>query len=184
MNPDAGIMLGCKTTDEHSFLAEEMLDDRKAFTHGVMRNINGAAGKNTVVATDRDGNDVYAIQVYCHQIFEDVLTGSEVNILSHADGEEGEEKLSAVITVSNEEITDLVQDCLDYLDGNIKEEDTVNVSYEDEDFFSNSSESFVAEETEDNAEEEAAVENNTEDEEDYGDEEDGFFDMDSIDWNL
>ena len=184
MNPDAGIMLGCKTADEHSFLAEEMLDDRKAFTHGVMRNINGAAGKNTVVATDRDGNDVYAIQVYCHQIFEDVLTGSEVNILSHAYGEEGEEELSAVITASNEEITDLIQDCLDYLDGNIKEEDTVNVSYEDEDFFSNSSESFVAEETEDNAEEEAAVENNTEDEEDYGDEEDGFFDMDSIDWNL
>ena len=182
MNPDAGIMLGCKTTDEHSFLAEEMLDDRKAFTHGVMRNINGAAGKNTVVATDRDGNDVYAIQVYCHQIFEDVLTGSEVNILSHADGEEGEEKLSAVITASNEEITDLVQDCLDYLDGNIKEEDTVNVSYDnedDEDFFSNSSESFAAEETEDNAEEEAAVENNTEE-----DDEDGFFDMDSIDWNL
>ena len=54
----------------------------------------------------------------------------------------------------------------------------------DEDFFSNSSESFAAEETEDKAEEEAAVENNTEDEEDYGDEEDGFFDMDSIDWNL
>ncbi|MCI5629813.1 MAG: hypothetical protein MR346_09335 [Clostridium sp.] len=186
INPDAGIMLGAKTNDENSFLAEEMLDDRKAFTHGVMRNINGAAGKNTVVATDRDGNDVYAIQVYCHQIFEDVLTGSEVNILSHADGEEGEEKLSAVITASNEEITDLIQDCLDYLDGNIKKEDTVNVSYEDEDadFFSNSSESFAAEETEDNAEEEAAVENNTEDEEDYGDEEDGFFDMDSIDWNL
>ena len=180
MNPDAGIMLGCKTNDEHSFLAEEMLDDRKAFTHGVMRNINGAAGKNTVVATDRDGNDVYAIQVYCHQIFEDVLTGSEVNILSHADGEEGEEKLSAVITASNKEITDLIQDCLDYLNGDIKEEDTVNVSYEDDtDFFSNSSESFAAEETEDNAEEEAAVENNTEEED-----EDGFFDMDSIDWNL
>ena len=184
MNPDAGIMLGCKTNDENSYLAEEMLDDRKAFTHGVMRNVNGTAGKNTVVATDENGNDVYAIQVYCHQIFEDVLTGSEVNILSHAYGEEGSEKLSAVITASNEEITDLIQDCLDYLDGNIKEEDTVNVSYEDEDFFSNSSESFAAEETEDNAEEEAAVENNTEDEEDYGDEEDGFFDMDSIDWNL
>ena len=181
MNPDAGIMLGAKTNDEKSYLAEEMLDDRKAFTHGVMRNVNGAAGKNTVVATDENGNDVYAIQVYCHQIFEDVLTGSEVNILSHADGEEGEEKLSAVITASNEEITDLIQDCLDYLDGNIKEEDTVNVSYDNEDdadFFSNSSESFAAEETEDNAEEEAAVENNTEDEED------GFFDMDSIDWNL
>lgn len=186
INPDAGIMLGCKTNDENSYLAEEMLDDRKAFTHGVMRNVKGAAGKNTVVTTDEDGNDVYAIQVYCHQIFEDVLTGSEVNILSHAYGEEGSEKLSAVITASNEEITDLIQDCLDYLNGDIKEEDTVNVSYEDEDadFFSNSSESFAAEETEDNAEEEAAVENNTEDEEDYGDEEDGFFDMDSIDWNL
>ena len=178
MNPDAGIMLGAKTNDEKSYLAEEMLDDRKAFTHGVMRNINGAAGKNTVVSTDEEGNDVYAIQVYCHQIFEDVLTGSEVNILSHAYGEEGEEKLSAVITASNEEITDLIQDCLDYLNGDIKEKDTGNVSYEDADFFSNSSESFAAEETEDNAEEEAAVGNNTEDEED------GFFDMGSIDWNL